>query len=92
MPLERDFAFIVDHTVKAADIVKAAQGAERQLISAVRVFDVYEGAHVPAGKKSVAISITLQTRGKTLTDGEIEAVASKIVDEVTKKTGASLRG
>ena len=90
-PLPRDFAFLVDKSVKAADIVKAAQGAERVLVSEVSVFDVYEGQGVPDGKRSIALSATLQPREKTLTDAEIEAVAGKIVAEVGKKTGASLR-
>ncbi len=55
------------------------------------VFDVYEGKGVEDGKKSVAIAVTLQPREKTLTDQEIDAVASKIVAEVTKKTGGVLR-
>jgi phenylalanyl-tRNA synthetase beta chain len=90
-PLQRDFAFLVDKTVKAADLVKAAQGAERTLVTEVSVFDVYEGQGVPEGKRSVALSATLQPREKTLTDAEIEAVAGKIVAEVGKKTGATLR-
>jgi phenylalanyl-tRNA synthetase beta chain len=91
-PVERDFAFIVDRSVKAADLVKAAQGAERNLIVNVGVFDLYEGPGVPEGKKSVALNVTLQPREKTLTDAEIEAVAAKVVTEAGKKTGAVLRG
>ena len=56
------------------------------------MFDVYEGQGIEAGKKSVAIAVTIQPREKTLTDQEIEAVATKIVAEVTKKTGGTLRG
>jgi phenylalanyl-tRNA synthetase beta chain len=92
MPLERDFAFVVDRAVKAADIVRAAQGADKTLIAGVDVFDVYEGQGVPDGKKSVAIAVRLQPREKTLTDAEIEDVAARIVADVTKKTGAMLRG
>jgi len=92
MALDRDFAFIVDRSVNAADILRAAQSAERNLLAGVNVFDIYEGTGIPEGKKSVAISVTLQPREKTLTDAEIEAVAGKIVAEVTKKTGATLRG
>ncbi len=92
MPLDRDFAFVVDGGVRAADIVKAAQGAERALIAGVQVFDVYAGPGVPEGKKSVALAVTLQPRERTLTDAEIEAASQKIVAEVAKKTGASLRG
>jgi phenylalanyl-tRNA synthetase beta chain len=91
-PVSRDFAFIVDRGVKAGDIVRAAQGAERKLIADVTVFDVYEGKGIDADKKSIAIAVTLQPREKTLTDQEIEAVAAKIVAEVTKKTGGALRG
>jgi phenylalanyl-tRNA synthetase beta chain len=92
MPLDRDFAFVVDHGVRAADIVKAAQGAERALIAGVQVFDVYVGPGIPEGKKSVAVAVTLQPRERTLTDADIEATSQKIVAEVAKKTGASLRG
>jgi len=92
MPLHRDFAFVVDRSVKAGDILKAAQAGERNLVTQVNVFDIYEGKGVPEGKKSVAIGVTLQPREKTLTEAEIEAAASKIVAEVQKKTGATLRG
>ena len=91
-PVSRDFAFIVDRSVKAGDIVRAAQGADRKLITDVTVFDVYEGKGIDDGKKSIAIAVTLQPREKTLTDQEIEAVAAKIVAEVAKKTGGVLRG
>jgi phenylalanyl-tRNA synthetase beta chain len=91
-PLTRDFAFVVGRDVAAGDIVKAAQGAERQLIVGVDVFDIYEGTGIDPEKKSVAIAVTLQPTEKTLTDVEIEAVSAKIVGEVSKKTGAVLRG
>jgi len=92
MPLERDFAFIVDRSVKSADILRAVQAAEKVLISGLNVFDIYEGAGIPEGRKSVGVTVTLQPREKTLTDAEIEEVAGRIVAEVTKKTGATLRG
>ncbi|MFO1150052.1 MAG: phenylalanine--tRNA ligase subunit beta [Alsobacter sp.] len=91
-PVSRDFAFIVDRAVAAGDVVKAAQGAERALITGVDVFDLYEGTGIPEGQKSVAIAVTLQPTEKTLTDAEIDAIAAKIVAEVGKKTGATLRG
>lgn len=90
-PLSRDFAFIVDRAAPAGDLVKAVAGADKALIAAVSVFDVYEGVGVPDGKKSVGVAVTLQPREKTLTDAEIEAVAQKIVAEAAKKTGATLR-
>jgi phenylalanyl-tRNA synthetase beta chain len=90
-PVERDFAFVVERTVKAADIVRAAQTADRKLITGVAVFDVYEGAGIEPGKKSIAIAVTVQPRDKTMTDAEIEALAAKIVAEVGKRTGGVLR-
>jgi phenylalanyl-tRNA synthetase beta chain len=91
-PVERDFAFVVDASVKAADIVRTALSVDRKLITNVSVFDVYEGKGIDPGKKSIAIAVTLQPREKTMTDQEIEALAGKIVAEVTKRTGGVLRG
>jgi phenylalanyl-tRNA synthetase beta chain len=90
-PVSRDFAFIVDRSVKAGDILRAAQSVDRKLITAVTVFDVYEGKGIDEAKKSVAIAVTMQPREKTMTDQEIDAVAAKIVAEVNKKTGGVLR-
>ncbi|MEZ0251997.1 MAG: phenylalanine--tRNA ligase subunit beta [Methylobacteriaceae bacterium] len=89
--ISRDFAFVVPRDVPAADILKAAQGAERKLITGIEVFDLYEGAGIPDGSKSVAVAVRLQPSERTLTDAEIEAVSAKIVAEVSKKTGATLR-
>jgi phenylalanyl-tRNA synthetase beta chain len=91
-PVSRDFAFIVERTVKAGDMVRAAQGVDKKLITDVTVFDVYEGKGIDDGKKSIAIAVTMQPREKTMTDEEIDAVAAKIVTEVTRKTGGVLRG
>ncbi|MCX5495002.1 phenylalanine--tRNA ligase subunit beta [Kaistia dalseonensis] len=90
-PVTRDFAFVVDRSVEVAKIIKAAQSADKVLISTVSVFDLFEGAALGADKKSVAIEVTLRPTQKTLTDGEIEAVAAKIVAQVSKATGAVLR-
>lgn len=90
-PVERDFAFVVPKAVRSSEIVKAAQGADKQLVTAVAVFDVYEGKGVDPDRKSVGIAVTLQPRDKTLTDAEIDAVGARIIAEVTKKTGAVLR-
>ena len=91
-PVERDFAFLVDATVEAEKLVRAARSADRVLITAARVFDVYAGKGVPEGQKSLAIAVTLQPVERTLTDAEIEAVCNKIVAAVAKATGATLRG
>jgi phenylalanyl-tRNA synthetase beta chain len=90
-PVKRDFAFVVDKAVEAAKIIRAAEGADRQLITAVAVFDVFAGAAIGADRKSVAIEVTLQPTERTMTDEEIEAVAAKVIAEVTKATGATLR-
>lgn len=91
-PLRRDFAFIADLALDADKIVKTIQLADRDLIADVAIFDVYTGKGVDAGKKSVAVAVTLQPKDKTLTDAEIEAISKKIVDAVAAKTGAALRG
>ncbi|WMT87292.1 phenylalanine--tRNA ligase subunit beta [Pelagibacterium sp. 26DY04] len=90
-PVKRDFAFVLDSQVEAAGLLRAARGADKALISDVSIFDVFAGAHVGEGKKSVAIEVTLQPKDKTLTDEEIEAVSGKIVAAVEKATGGSLR-
>ncbi|MBF0680483.1 MAG: phenylalanine--tRNA ligase subunit beta [Devosia sp.] len=90
-PLSRDFAFVMDRAVTAATILKAAKGAEKTLIKDVTIFDIFEGAHVGEGRKSVAIEVTLQPRDKTLTDEDIEKVSAAIVAAVTKATGGELR-
>ncbi len=91
-PLERDFAFLVDAGVEAEKLVRAARNADKVMITAARVFDLYAGKGVPEGKKSLAIAVTLQPVERTLTDAEIEAVSDKIVAAVAKATGAVLRG
>jgi len=90
-PVSRDFAFIVDRAVKAGDIVRAAQGVDKKLITDVSVFDVYQGKGIDEAKKSIAIAVTMQPREKTMTDEEIDAVGAKIVAEVARKTGGTLR-
>ena len=90
MPLSRDFAFVVETSRPAGDLVRAAVGADKALISGARVFDVYQGAGVPEGMKSVAIEVQIQPREKTLTDAEIEQLSGRIVGAV-EKLGAKLR-
>ncbi len=91
MPLSRDFAFVVDAGLAAGDLTRAVTGADKQLISDVRVFDVYTGKGVPEGQKSLAIEVTIQPRNATLTEAEIEALSDRIV-AAAAKLGASLRG
>jgi phenylalanyl-tRNA synthetase beta chain len=90
-PVERDFAFVVDADVPADKLARAARGADKALIAHVAVFDVYAGAGLEAGRKSVALAVVLQPTERTLTDAEIEAVSAKIVAAVQKATGGTLR-
>jgi phenylalanyl-tRNA synthetase beta chain len=91
MPLKRDFAFIVDRDMPAAKLLKAAGSANKNLISNISLFDVFEGKNVSEDKKSMAIEVTLQPRDKTLTEDEIEAVSNAIISSVRKATGGELR-
>jgi phenylalanyl-tRNA synthetase beta chain len=90
--VERDFAFVVDAQTEAAVLVNAAAGADKALIAEVRVFDEFIGGALGEGRKSIALSVRLQPRDRTLTEDEIDAVAAKIVDKVQKATGGLLRG
>jgi phenylalanyl-tRNA synthetase beta chain len=94
--VERDFAFVVDARVEALTLVNAAQGADKALIERVAVFDEFSGpkaeAQMGAGRKSLALTVRLQPRERTLTEDEIEAVSARIVEKVVKATGGVLRG
>ncbi|WP_375636353.1 phenylalanine--tRNA ligase subunit beta [Bartonella sp. AP152HLJHH] len=89
--VRRDFAFIADKTVASSLIIRAASGADKKLIHSVQVFDIFEDLSFGEDKKSVAIEVTIQPIERTLTDEDLEKLASKIVDNVTKMTGAYLR-
>ena len=91
-PVERDFAFLVDEDLPAESLVRAAKGADKTLITRVDLFDAYSGKGIEAGKKSLAISVTLQPTERTMTDQEIDQVAAKVIAQVEKATGGSLRG
>jgi phenylalanyl-tRNA synthetase beta chain len=91
-PIRRDFAFVVDEKVPAGDITRMALKTDPKLITAARVFDVYRGAGIGEGKKSVAVEITIQPRGEAMKDEQIEAIARAVVTSVGKATGATLRG
>ena len=92
LPVRRDFAFVLDRDVAAGDVVRAAAGADKTLISDVQVFDVFEGgALAEEGKKSLAVEVTLQPTSETLTDKDIEAVAQKVAAAVKAATGGEIR-
>ncbi len=90
-PVARDFAFVVDASVAAQDVVRAARGADKALIEDVSVFDVFTGPELGEGKKSLAISVTMQPVDRTMTDAEIDAVSARIEAAVEKSCGGVLR-
>ena len=91
MPLSRDFAFVVPADKAAADLVRAIQGADKALISSARVFDVYTGAGVPQGSKSLAVEVSIQPVDHTLTEAEIDALSGRIIAAAEKAVEAKLR-
>jgi phenylalanyl-tRNA synthetase beta chain len=90
-PVERDFAFLVPTDLPAESLLRAARAADKKLIAEIRLFDVYEGAGLPEGRKSLAITVVLQPEEATLTDEQIEAFSQKLVAQVAKATGGELR-
>jgi phenylalanyl-tRNA synthetase beta chain len=89
--LKRDFAFVVDKQTESAAILKAAGAADKKLITALNVFDQFEGAALGADKKSIAIEVTIQPVDKTLSEEELEALGKRIVESVGKAAGGALR-
>ena len=90
-PVVRDLALLLDNSVTFEQVEACVRASERKLLRGVSLFDVYEGEHLPEGKKSYAITITLQDNEKTLQDKQIEAVMQKITTNLGKQLGASLR-
>ena len=88
LPVSRDFAFVVENKVQAAELIKAVKGVDKVLITEAQVFDVYQ---LQNGKKSLAVEVTLQPREKTFTDADIEAISAKIIATAQKAVGATLR-
>lgn len=89
--VRRDLALLVDKSIQFAQIEKIAYDTDRKLIKNVNLFDVYEGKHLEPGKKSYAVSFTLQDESQTLNDKVIEKVMSKLVKNLEDKAGARLR-
>ena len=90
-PVKRDLSLLLNCSVSMADVEAAVRDADRRILSGVELFDVYEGDKLPAGKKSYAISITLQDPEKTLQEKYIDKVMAKVVDNLKKQLGAELR-
>ena len=88
---ERDFAFVIDKIFKIGALEKIIREVDENLIQNASTFDVYEGDNIPKDKKSVAINVTLQAIDKTLSEKDLEEISKKIIDIVSKKTGATIR-
>jgi phenylalanyl-tRNA synthetase beta chain len=88
---ERDFAFVIDKIFKIGALEKIIREVDGSLIQNVSTFDIYEGENIPKDKKSVAINVTLQAIDKTLTENDLDEISKKIIDTVSKKTGAIIR-
>ena len=91
-PVQRDFAFVVDEAVPVEKVMRAVRAGDKALVVDAGVFDIYRGDGLADGRKSVAISVTLQPVEATLTEADIEAVSKRIVANVEKQTGGTLRG
>lgn len=91
MPVKRDLALLIDNAITMEQIEAVVRESERRLLKCVTLFDVYEGKNLPEGKKSYAIAITIQDDEKTLQDKQIEAVMNKIITNLEKRLGATLR-
>ncbi|WP_333876113.1 phenylalanine--tRNA ligase subunit beta [Flavobacterium sp.] len=89
--VRRDLALLVDETVAFDAIYNIARQTEKSLLKAVNLFDVYQGKNLPEGKKSYAVSFTLQDSSKTLTDEQIDKIMSKLLKNMENELGASLR-
>ena len=89
--VRRDFALLLDDAVSFEAIYKIAKQSEKQLLKSVNLFDVYQGKNLPKGKKSYAVSFTLQDENKTLTDKQIDKIMNKLQTNFEKQLGAELR-
>ena len=88
---ERDFAFVLDKNFKVQNLIKTISEIDKNLIKAIKVFDIYEGENIPKDKKSIALNVTIQSFDKTLTDEDLEKINKLIISTVENKTGAKLR-
>jgi len=87
----RDFAFVIDEKYSSGEIITLVKKIDKQLIKAVKIFDVYQGDNIDTGKKSIAFSITLEPKDKTLSENDIEQISKKIISKIQESTGATLR-
>ena len=89
--VSRDLALLIDKSVEFEQIEQIARQTEKKLLKSVELFDVYEGKNLPEGKKSYAVNFILQDESKTLNDKQIEAIMTKLINNLKQKLGAELR-
>ena len=89
--VSRDLALLIDKNVEFEQIEQIARQTEKKLLKSVELFDVYEGKNLPDGKKSYAVNFILQDETKTLNDKQIEAIMTKLINNLKQKLGAELR-
>jgi phenylalanyl-tRNA synthetase beta chain len=89
--VERDFAFVMDAKLAVGELMKEVKKAVGANLKQIHIFDIYEGDKLPAGKKSVALKVEMQSFGQQLTEAEIQNLSQKIVDQALKTFGATLR-
>ena len=89
--VSRDLALLIDKNVEFEQIEQIARQTEKKLLKSVELFDVYEGKNLPEGKKSYAVNFILQDETKTLNDKQIEAIMTKLINNLKQKLGAELR-
>ena len=91
-PVTRDFAFIVDETVPAQSLIDAIRRASRDVVTDISVFDVYQGKGIEDGRKSVALTVTLQPKDATFSESDLIVLSDQITATVGKNCGGVLRG
>ena len=89
--VRRDLALLIDKEVQFSTLKALAFKAERQILRSVNIFDVYQGANLPEGKKSYALSFILQDNEKTLNDKQIEKTMSRLINVYEREVGAQIR-
>ena len=89
--VSRDLALLLDSQVPFAEVERIAYQTEKKLLRAVKLFDVYEGKNLPAGKKSYAVNFILQDETKTLNDKAIDAVMQRLIQNLSRELHAELR-
>ena len=87
----RDFAFVIEERFSSGEIIMLVKNIDKELIKVVKIFDIYQGDNIEIGKKSIAFTVTLEPKDKTLSENDIEQISKKIVSSVQESTGATIR-